>query len=174
MGNLAGLTTSQHREAKYTLGGVAAALGVNTFTSNKLNQVTFDPATGAISVASGAIIVSVDPEENTLGYSDDTKIGNNRYPEHMLMLKLGGRNEALNEMAKTFDLVRTTWILKTKSGECLCLGAGNGLVSSQNKSGAGAGSDDFNGYDVVLLGGETTKARLITTLEFDALAAKAV
>ncbi len=172
-GNLAGLTASQHREAKYVIGGVAAALGVNTFTSQKLNQVTFN-SSGVMTVAQAAVIVSVDPEENTLGYSDDTKIGNNRYPEHTLMLKLGGRNAALNTMAQTFDLVRTTWFLKTKSGECLVLGAQNGLVSSQNKSGAGAGPDDFNGYDVILLGGETTKAQIITTAEFDALAALAV
>lgn len=174
MANLAGLTASQVREAKYIIGGIAQALGVNTFAGKKLNNVSFDPTSGAVTVATGAVIVSVDPEENTLGYSDDTKIGNNRYPEHSLMLKLGGRNKALNDMAQTFDLVRTTWFVKTKSGECLVLGAKNGLVASQNKSGAGAGADDFNGFDVILLGGETTKAVLITETEFDALAAKAV
>lgn len=175
MGNLAGLTKNYTRDAKYKLGGVAVALGFNTFTDAGLNQASVDDATGLVlTVAQDAKIVRIDFEENSAMFSDDTKIGNNRYPEHQLMLKLGGRNAALNEMAKTFDLVRTSWFLKTKSGECLALGAQNGLVASQNKSGAGAGADDFNGYDVVLLGGETTKARIITTAEFDALAAKAV
>lgn len=175
MGNLAGLTKSYARTAKYKLGGVAVALGFNTFTDTGLNQASVDDATGLVlTVAAGATIVRLDFEENTAMFSDDTKIGNNRYPEHMFGFKLGGRSNDLNELAKTFDLKRTTFVLKTHTGECVVVGLQNGLVSSQNKSGAGAGTDDFNGFDVVLSGGETAKALVISKADFDALAARVV
>ena len=153
---------------------MAVALGFNTFTDAGINQASVDASTGALTVAAGADIIRAEFEENSCMYSDDTKIGNNRYPEHTIGMKFGGRTQALNDAAKTFDLKRTTWAVKTYTNEYLVLGLSNGMVSSQNKSGAGAGTDDFNGFDVLLSGGETAKAAIITKAEFDALAARVV
>jgi hypothetical protein len=175
MPGLAGLTTNTRRTPKYTLGGISTALGWNTLTAAGLPQATVDAATGKVlTVATGAIITRHEFDENSCLYSDDTVIGNNRYPKHLLGMKLGGRSSTLNDVAKTFDLVRTTWAVKTRSGEFLVLGMSNGLISEKNASGAGAGEGDFNGFDVVLSGGETAKAFVIDETAFNALAARVV
>jgi hypothetical protein len=172
-GPLAGLTTSIVRTPSYKLGGVSQALGFNTFTPKKLNQGSLD-ADGKLIVSADAKIISMDFEENSCLYSDDTTIGVNRFPLHVLGFKLGGRTQELNDAGMTFDLVRTTWVIKTRSGAYLVLGLENGLIASQNKSGAGAAYEDFDGFDVVIGGGEITKAIIIDKATFDALAAKAV
>jgi hypothetical protein len=172
-GPLAGLTTSITRTPQYKLGGISQALGFNTFTDKKLNQGSVDAA-GVLTVAAGAKVVSLDFEENSALYSDDTTIGNNRFPKHLFGFKLGGRTQVLNDAGMTFDLVRTTWVIKTRTNEYLVLGLENGLISEQNKSGAGAAGEDFNGFDVVLSGGEVTKALIIDKATFDALAARVV
>lgn len=173
MANLAGLTVSFARSSAYKMGGVAVALGFNTFTDAGLNQASVDTATGLVlTVAVGAVIVRMDFDENTASFSDDTKIGNNRYPEHVFGFKLGGRTQAQNTLAKNLDLRRTTWVLRTHDGINVVLGLRNGLISSQGKSGAGATADDFSGMDYVLTGGEIEKALVIDDATFDALIAR--
>lgn len=172
--SLARLALNILRTPQYKLGGVAVALGFNTFTNAGISQATVDAATGKIlTVAAGADIIRMEFEENTALYSDNTKIGNNRYPLHQFGFKLAGRTQLLNDTAVVLDLSRTTWVLKTHTGEYVVLGLSNGLISEKNDSGAGAGTDDFNGFDVLLSGGETAKALLIDKATFDALAARA-
>jgi hypothetical protein len=170
-----GLTKSTRRTNDYRMGGVTVALGWNTLTAAGVSQTSLDAATKKIvTVAADAVITRHEFEENSCLYSDDTKIGNNRYPAHLLGMKLAGRTDDLNDVAKTFDLIRTTWAVKTRSDEYLILGMKNGLISEQMKSGAGAGLDDFNGFDVVLSGGETAKAFIIDEETFNALAARVI
>lgn len=171
--SLAGLTVSTRRVNKYKLGGIAVALGFNTLTDTGVSQATVDSATGLVlTVATGAVITRHEFDENEALYSDNTVIGTNRFPKHLLGMKFGGRSNGLNTLAKTLDLVRTTWVVKTHNGECVVLGLTNGLISEKNDSGAGAKSEDFSGFDVVLSGGETEKALVISQAEFDALAAR--
>jgi hypothetical protein len=168
-----GLTKSTRRVDVYRMGGVVVALGWDTLAPTGIAQSSVDKATGKIlTVATGAIITRHEFEENSCSYSDSTTIGNNRYPKHLLGMKLAGRTDDLNEIAKTFDLKRTTWAVATRSGEYLVLGLKGGLVSEKNESGAGAGLDDFNGFDVVLSGGEIAKALVIDEETFNALATR--
>ncbi|MGI4834629.1 MAG: hypothetical protein ACRYFK_14330 [Janthinobacterium lividum] len=172
-GPLAGLALNIRTQPKYKSGGIVAAIGWNTLAANKLAQTTLDE-NGKLVVAAGAKLIAMDFDENSASYSDDTTIGNNRFPKHQFGFKLGGRTQALNDAALTFDLVRTTWALKTRTGEFVVLGMQGGLISEQNKSGAGAGLEDFNGFDVVLSGGETAKAFIIDEAQFNALAIRVV
>jgi hypothetical protein len=73
-------------------------------------------------------------------------------------LKLAGRTQDLNDTAKMLDLERNSCAGRTFTGEYLVLGMSTGLVSEKNESGAAATRDDFNGFDIVVRGGETTKA----------------
>lgn len=172
MAGLAGLTVSQRRTIAYKLGGIAVALAFNTFTDTGANQATLDVTGLILTVATGATIVRLEFEENEALYSDNTVIGANRFPKHIVGYKFAGRSNALNDLAKSFDLLRTTHVVKTHSGECLVLGMQNGLIAEKDDSGAAGKFEDFNGFDVVLSGGETAKAFLISLTEFNALAAR--
>jgi hypothetical protein len=162
------------RASEYKLGGIATLLAWPTKTAGGIPQASVDPATKAFTLATGADVSRLEFEENTCLYSDNTTIGTNRYPKHIIGMKLAGRTDDLNEVAKALDLSRNSFAVKTFTGENLVLGMSNGLVAEKDESGAGATTDDFNGFDLVLSGGETTKAILITDAEFAALAGRVV
>jgi len=107
-------------------------------------------------------------------YSDNTVFNVNRYPKHIVGMQLAGRTDDLNEVAKTFDLTRNSFAVKTFTGENLVIGMSNGLVAEKDDSGAGATTEGFNGFDIVLSGGETTKAIIISDADFAALAGRVV
>jgi hypothetical protein len=168
-----GLVKSTRRTDDYRMGGVTVALGWDTFGPTGIAQSSVDKATGKVlTVGTDAVITRHEFEENSCSYSDNTTIGNNRYPKHLLGMKLAGRTDDLNTLAKTFDLKRTTWAVATRSGEYVVLGLRGGLIAEKDDSGAGAGLDDFNGYDVVLAGGEIAKALVIDEETFNALATR--
>jgi hypothetical protein len=167
-----GLTKSIRRASEYKLGGVTTLLAWNTKTLGGIPQASVDPATKAFTLAPGADVFRMEFEENTCMYSDNTVLNTNRYPKHMLGLKLAGRTQDLNDVAKVFDLGRTSFALKTFTNEYVVIGLQNGLTSEKNDSGAGATTEDFNGFDMVLSGGETQKATIITEAEFLALAGR--
>lgn len=166
-----GLTKSTRRESKYKLGGVATALGWDTKTAGGIPQASVDAA-GAFTLAPGATVTRHEFEENSCLYSDNTVFGVNKYPKHLLGMKFAGRSQGLNDLAVTLDLSRTSWAIQTFTGEYLVLGMRNGLTGEKDESGAGATTDDFNGFDVVISGGEITKAVIITEAEFNALAGR--
>jgi hypothetical protein len=168
---LAGLTVSQRRTISYKTGGLAVALAFNTFDATGANQATVD-ATNKLTVATGAVIVRLEFEENEGLYSDSTTIGANRFPKHTVGYKFAGRSQSLNDLAVTLDLLRTTHVVKTRGGEFLVLGLTNGLIAEKDDSTSGAKLEDFNGFDVVLSGGETAKALVIDEATFLALATR--
>lgn len=168
-----GLTKSTRRTSTYKLGGVSVALGWDTKTAGGIAQASVDAA-GAFTLAPGATVTRHEFEENTCLYSDNTTFGVNKYPKHVLGMKFAGRSQDLNDLAVTLDLTRTSWAVKTFTGENLVLGMSNGLTGEKDESGAGATTDDFNGFDVVISGGEVTKAIIITDAEFAALAGRVV
>ena len=168
-----GLTKNTRRASVYKQGGISVALGWDTTTPAGIAQASVDN-TGAFTLATGATVTRHEFEENTCMFSDNTTIGTNRYPKHMLGFKFAGRNAGLTDLAVTLDLKRTSWAIRTFTGEYLVLGMKNGLISEKGESGAGATTDDFNGFDYVISGGETTKAVLITEAEFNALTARVV
>lgn len=164
--------TSFRRASSYKQGGVSTLLAWATKTAGGIPQASVDATTGAFTLASGADVFLMEFEENTCSYSDTTTIGTNRYPKHQISMKLAGRTQVLNDIAKAFDLTRTSFAVRTFTGEYLVIGMSNGLVTEKNESGAGATTDDFNGFDIVLSGGEITKAVLITEAEFNALSGR--
>jgi hypothetical protein len=169
-----GLTKSLRSEAKYKLGGITTLLAWVTKTSAGIPQASINPTTGAFTLATGADVFRLEFDENSCLYSDNTTIGTNTYPKHLVGMKFGGRTQDLNDAAKAFDLGRHSFAARTFTGEYVVIGLSNGLKSEKNDSGAGATTDDFNGFDIVVSGGEVEKAAIITEAEFLALAGRVV
>lgn len=166
------LTKSIRTESKYKLGGIATLLVWATKTSAGIPQASVDAASGAFTLAPGADVFRLEFDENSCLYSDNTTIGTNTYPKHLVGMKFGGRTKDLNDASKAFDLGRHSFAARTFTGECVVLGISNGLKSEKNDSGAGATPDDFNGFDIVVSGGEVEKAAIITAAEFATLAGR--
>jgi hypothetical protein len=169
-----GLNKSLRRTDEYKLGGIATLLAWVTKTAGGIPQASVDPTTKAFTLAPGADVFRLEFEENSCLYSDNTTIGTNVYPKHIVGMKFGGRTQDLNDAAKAFDLTRHSFAALTFTGEYVALGLKNGLKSEKNDSGAGATTDDFNGFDIVVSGGETSKATIITADEFATLAGRVV
>jgi hypothetical protein len=166
------LSKSIRSESKYKLGGISTLLVWATKTASGIPQASVDPLTKAFTLAPAATVFRLEFEENSCLYSDNTTIGTNIYPKHIVGMKFAGRTQDLNDAAKAFDLSRHTFAARTFTGEYVVLGLSNGLKSEKNDSGAGATTDDFNGFDTVVSGGEVEKATIIAEADFLALAGR--
>lgn len=167
-----GLTKSIRTSPKYKMGGISTLLAWATKTAGGIPQASVDATSGAFTLAPGADVFRLEFEENSCLYSDNTTIGVNTYPKHLVGMKFAGRTKELNEAAKAFDLGRHSFAGRTFTGEYVVVGMSNGLRSEKNESGAGATTEDFNGFDIVLSGGEVEKATIITEAEFNVLAGR--
>ena len=150
------------RPIQYHVGGVSQSIAFPTFLPNGLPALTavLDAVTGKITgltLAPTVVPVILEFEENEGLFSDDVKIGVNRFPEPTVGYKFSGRDDDRNETMKAFDLTKTTHIVKLRTGNVVIVGYKNGLQSTQSKSGSGAKREDFAGYDIVLAGGETAR-----------------
>jgi len=170
---MAKLTTGFRRESKYAQGGVSQIISFNTFLENGLKAFTVTrdsdgKITGITMVGDNKPYV-MESEIDQAAYSDATQIGTNRYCKHSLSLKLAGRTDALTSIAIAFDLSHTTHIVRTRQGQIVLLGEGNGLSSEKNDSGSGLAAGDFNGYDFTLSGAENAKAPIVPESVFNTL-----
>ena len=164
------LAKSLRTASQYKLGGISTLLAWATKTTGGIPQATV--TAGVFTLATGADVFRLEFDENSCLYSDNTTIGTNTYPKHLVGMKFGGRTQDLNDAAKAFDLHRHSFAARTFTGEYVVIGMSNGLKSEKNDSGAGATTDDFNGFDVVVSGGEVEKVTIITEAEFLALAGR--
>jgi hypothetical protein len=168
------VSKSLRRTSQYQIGGALALIVFPTLSDNGVNNLTVTRDAGGI-ITGLALATGVQPqilefEDGTCGWSDNTTIGTNKYPKHTVGLKYAGRSDAANEVVTALDLGRHSALVKTKNGKCVLLGEKNGLTAEKNESGAGAGADDFAGYDLVISGPELAKAPLVPITEFNTLA----
>ncbi len=169
------LSKSIRRIDKYNIGGIAVILAFATKLATGVNALTITRGAGKIitglALAAGHPVVRLEFEENEALFSDNTVIGANKFPKHQLGMKFSGRDADKNEVIEKLDLSRNSFLAKLHSGEVVLLGGVNGLIAEKSDSGAGAKSEDFNGYDVLLSGGELEKAPVVPEAEFVEFAA---
>lgn len=170
------LTKSIRKTNTYAIGGIIAVLGFNTKLANGVNALTITRAADGktitnLALAAGHAVVRLEFEENEALFSDNTTFGANRFPKHQLGLKFNGRDALRNEVIQSLDLERNTFLAKLASGQTVLLGGLNGLVGEKSDSGAGAKSEDFFGYDVLLSGAELEKAPVVPEADFAEFAA---
>lgn len=128
-----------------------------------------DGSITAITVVTDQAFV-LEGEYNETSFSDNTTLGTNKFPVHLLTIKFAGRSEALNEQIKYIDLGKHTFLIK--SGEkAVLLGREFGMTASQSNSGSGAKAEDFFGYDIQVSGPQLEKARVVALSVYNAVLA---
>jgi hypothetical protein len=171
------LTKNIRRSNQYQIGGVAVLIGIDTFENGK-NTLVVTPGTagadGTVALATGitskpVVIEFEEGGDNVCSFNDNTAFGTNTYLVPTVGFKISGRSNALNEVMKAFDLGRTSFAIKTKTGEYLVVGAKNGLKATQNNSGGDGTPAGFFGYDLVMTGGEIERSTSITEASFESL-----
>ena len=176
------LSKSVKKLPKYAQGGIQLAIAVSTLNEQGLPNLQItreaDPDDAeaeiikTIAVRAGATLIRLEFEDDSASYSDSTQFGTNTYPKHSIGYKFAGKSKVLDKLSKVADLTRTTHIVKTRMGECVIVGAENGLRNEKNDSGSGAAAGDLNGFDMVISGAETRKAEIITLAQFETLLAQ--
>ncbi|HEX8656121.1 MAG TPA: hypothetical protein VF690_01225 [Hymenobacter sp.] len=165
------LSKSIRRVDQYQMGGITVVLGFATRLANGVNALTITRGADGKSItglalAAGHPVVRLEFDENEALFSDNTTIGANRFPKHQLGMKFNGRDADKNAVIEKLDLTRNTFLVRLQSGQTVLLGGVNGLIAEKSDSGAGAKLEDFNGYDVLLSGGELEKAPVVPDAEF--------
>ena len=171
------LNKSIRKTEQYTLGGIIVVLAFATKLPNGVNALTItrtdrkSPITD-LALDASVEVVRLEFEENEALFSDNTTFGANKFPKHQLGMKFSGRDGDKNAVIESLDLTRNTFLAKLASGAVVLLGGVNGLTGEKSDSGAGAKSEDFFGYDVLLSGAETEKAPVVPESVFVTFAEK--